>query len=104
MQKELKNSVEFINTASCKAMPTIPKFPKLVIFSYFTTMEILCKFSKLDKATRKHIFDNKESEILKLDCLYLLAPESIKPFDESYLIDFAPSIHLTLKCKGEDEI
>ena len=100
MQKEIKNSVEFINTASCKAMPTIPKFPRLVIFSYFTTMEILCKFTKLDKATRKHIFDNKESEILKLDCLYLLAPESIKPFDETYLIDFAPSIHLTLKCKG----
>ena len=81
-------------------MPVPPQSPKLVIYSYLTTMEILCKISKLDRATRKHVYENKASEIVKLDCLYLLAPGSIKPFDESYLINFAPKIHLTLKFEG----
>lgn len=95
MEEELK-SFEIINTASSYVMTTLPKYIKIVIFSYYTTNELLCKISKLNKETRHLLRDNKKSEILKLDCLNLLTPETIKAFDESYLINFAPLIHLTL--------
>ena len=82
-------------------MPYIPKFVKLEIFSYFSTNELLCKISKLNKATREHLSDNKESLILNLDRLNLITPGKLKAFDESYLINFAPFVNLTLKCDGE---
>jgi hypothetical protein len=82
-------------------MPVLSKFVKLVIFSYFTTNEMLCKLSKLNKETRQLLSDNKESLILNIDCLNLLTPGKIKAFDESYLINFAPLINLTLKREGQ---
>jgi hypothetical protein len=82
-------------------MPVISKSVKLVIFSYFTTNEMLCKLSKLNKETRQLLCDKKESLILNIDCLNLLTPEKLNPFDESYLINFAPLINLTLKCTGQ---
>ena len=82
-------------------MPILPKSLKIVIFSFFKTNELFCKISKLDKGTRQLLSDNKESQILKLNHLNLLAPETIKEFDESYLINFAPSINLILKCEWQ---
>ena len=79
-------------------MPILPKSIKIVIFSNFTTNFLFCKISKLDKVTRQLLSDNKESQILKISHINLQAPESIKAFDESYLINFAPLINLTLKC------
>jgi hypothetical protein len=72
-----------------------------VIFSYITTNELFCKVSKLNKGTRQLFSDSKESQILKLNHINLRAPETIKAFDESYLINFAPLINLTLKSKGQ---
>jgi hypothetical protein len=82
-------------------MPVLGKNVKLVIFSFFSTNELFCKISKLNKATRQHLTEKKECLILNLDCLNLLAPGKIMGFDESYLINFAPMINLTLKCEGQ---
>ena len=82
-------------------MPVLPKFVKLEIFSFFSTNELLCKISKLNKTTRFNLRDNKESLIINLDCLNLITPGTLKAFDESYLINFAPFVNLTLKCDGE---
>jgi hypothetical protein len=78
-------------------LPTLSNNIKLVIYSYFTTNELLSKISKLNKGTRQLLSENKESQILKLNFINLRAPETIKAFDESYLINFAPFINLTLK-------
>jgi hypothetical protein len=81
-------------------MPVLPKFVMLEIFSFFSTNELLCKMSKLNKATRQLLSENKDSLILNLEDLNLLSPGNVKPFDESYLINFAPFVNLTLKCEG----
>ena len=62
---------------------------------------MLCKISKLNKGTRQLLSVNKESKILNINHIIIQAPETIKAFEESYLINFAPFINLTLKCKGE---
>ena len=83
MTEELKESVEIIRTAASsksaiieeksdelQQLPydqtTLSNNIKLVIFSFFTTNEMLCKISKLSKATRQLLSDNKKSEILQL--------------------------------------
>ena len=82
-------------------MPVLPKSIKIVIFSYLTANELLCKISKLSKKTRQLLSDNKESQILQLSYINLRVPDAIKAFDDSYLINFAPLINLTLKCSGQ---
>ena len=121
MTEELKESVEIISTAASsksaineeksdelQQLPydqtTLSNNIKLVIFSFFTTNEMLCKISKLSKATRQLLSDNKKSEILQLECINIESPEEIKAFDDSYLINFAPMINLTLRCKGQGKI
>ena len=66
MEEELKESVEIINTATGKSVienkpeqlqlpnsiPVLPKSIKIVIFSNLTANGLLCKISKLSKATR----------------------------------------------------
>jgi hypothetical protein len=81
---------------------TLPKYVKLVIFSYLTTNNLLFKVSKLNHQTRELFREYKESSVLGLKSLNLLTPEKIIAFDESYLINFAPLINLTLKCEGQD--
>ena len=82
-------------------MAALPKNVKIVIFSYFTTNQMLCKISKLNQEARQLLNVNKESKILNLDCLNLQTPEKLKAFDESYLINFAPLINLSLNCIGK---
>ena len=62
---------------------------------------MICMISNLNKGNRQLLSENKESEILELNCLHLLTPEKIKAFDESYLINFAPLIDLTIKLEGQ---
>ena len=81
-------------------MPGFSKNVKLVIFSYFTPNEMLCKLSKLNHETRQLFSDNKESSILDINCLNLQAQDNLIVNDESYLINFAPLINLTLKSAG----
>ena len=80
MTEELKESVEIINTSSCQsavieekskelqqlpnAQATLSNNIKLVVFSFFTTNEVLCKISKLNNVTRQLLSDYKRSEIL----------------------------------------
>ena len=82
-------------------MPVLSKSLKLEIFCFFSTNELLCKISKLNKATRQHLSESKKSLILNLKALNLVSPGNVKQFDESYLTNFAPFINLTLKCEGE---
>jgi hypothetical protein len=81
---------------------TLPKYVKLVIFSYLSANNLLFKVSKLNHQTRELFREYKESSVLSLKSLKLLTPKKIIAFDESYLINFAPLIDLTLKCKGQD--
>jgi hypothetical protein len=76
----------------------------LVIFSYMTTNQIFIRGSKLSKVFRGIMVENKESQVLNLDTLVIKTPKDCSIFDYSYMIDFAPYIHLISASPVQDQV
>jgi hypothetical protein len=82
--------------------PSLNKNVMLVIFSYMTTNQIFIGGSKLSKAFRWMMVENRESQVLNLDTLVIKTPKDCSIFDYSYMIGFAPYVHLISATHAQD--
>ena len=84
--------------------PSLNRNVMLVIFSYLTTNQIFIRGSKLSKVFRGLMVENKESQVLNLDTLVIKTPKDCSIFDYSYMIEFAPYIHLISATPVQDQV